>query len=249
MSHSATTAHTINAKIARVSPKILLSVFGVVPLGVYVVLHLWTNMQSFLGPKAFNTALENSRHYAGFIFLEVFGLALPLVIHAVLGIAEIFRGRLSPSPIRYGYLDYTRFWLQRLAGLGLAAFIIAHVIKARLFPDPQYQTLTGHESWLGMHVGLSEPITFVIYLLGLLGVCYHLANGLHTASMRLGLVVSEGGRRRMTVFSAVVFVVLLAMSTIALSGFKPFQRLTPQEQQDGRLLSHAALVEQPQARA
>ena len=74
-----------------------------------------------------------------------------------------------------------------------------------------------------MHEALSEPLTFTVYALGMLGISYHLANGLQTSAMRLGLVVSDEGRRRMQVVSYAALVILLAMSGLALYGFRPFQ--------------------------
>src|SRR4051812_49220012 len=115
-----------------VSRKQLLSLFGVVPLGVYVVLHLWTNMYSLAGPAAFNQRLEESRNAPGFLFLEVFGLGLPILVHTIYGVLELFRAR--PNNARYNTFDNLKYVLQRVAGLGVGFFIAAHVIKARILP-------------------------------------------------------------------------------------------------------------------
>ena len=197
-----------------------MSLFGLVPLGVYVFVHLSTNMTSLDGPQAFNAALEASRANPALIFLEVFGLGLPLLVHLVVGFAEIWRGR--PNVARYAFFDNFKYALQRLSAIGLALFIGAHVWKARLFPEAEYAK-NGHESWLGMHHGLSEPITFTVYCLGMLGVSYHLANGLQTAAMRWGVVVSDKGRARMQIVSYLVLVALLVMAGMAIYGFRPFQ--------------------------
>ena len=212
---TATTASVAN-RVVRITGKQVLTLFGLVPLGVYVFLHLWTNLYSLAGADAFNAALERSRANPAFLFLEVFGLGIPLVVHTVLGFVEIGRGR--PNNVRYGFLDNLRYLLQRVSAIGLALFIGAHVYKARLAPDPQY-AVNGHESFAGMREGLTEPITFIIYVLGMLGIAYHLANGLQTAATRLGLVVSDGGRKRMTWVSAGVMVLLLGMSGLSIAGF------------------------------
>jgi succinate dehydrogenase / fumarate reductase cytochrome b subunit len=216
MSTATTQAGT--APTLPITRKLLLTVFGVVPLGVYVVLHLWTNLASLDGAEHFNQALVASRNHPAFIFLEVFGLGVPLLVHTGLGLREIFRMR--PNNARYNYFGNLEYVLQRIAALGLLLFIGAHVWRARVLPA---MTAEGHETWQGMHEALSEPITFGVYALGMLGVSYHLANGLRTAAIRLGLVVSEPAQRRAQWVAVGVLILLLAMSGAALWGFKPFQ--------------------------
>src|SRR4051794_33487685 len=121
---------TTASRIVQVTRKQLLTLFGIVPLGVYVFLHLWTNLYSLAGAKAFNDAVERSRANPAFLFLEVFGLGVPLLAHTVIGFAEIRRGR--PNNVRYGFLDNLRYLLQRVSAIGLALFLGAHIYKARL---------------------------------------------------------------------------------------------------------------------
>jgi succinate dehydrogenase / fumarate reductase cytochrome b subunit len=208
-----------SARPVGLTRKQVLSLFGIVPLGVYVVLHLWTNLTSLQGARAFNLAVTNSRNHPAFLFLEIFGLGIPLVAHTIIGLIETRRMR--PNNARYGFFNNLEYLLQRLSALGLVLFIGAHVWKARLFPEEL--TPDGHESWMGMHNGLSEPITFIVYVLGMLGISYHLANGVRTAAMRWGLAVSPRGQARAQMVSAGVFVLLLVMSSAAIYGFQPFQ--------------------------
>lgn len=199
--------------------KLVMSFFGIVPLGVYVFAHLWTNLNSLAGPEAFDAALLRSRSHPTFLFLEIVGLGAPLLVHTVLGLGLL--GKMRPNNARYRSLRNLKFLLQRISAIGILLFIGAHVVKARIAP-----AMAGRvETWEGMHEALSEPITFGVYVLGLLGVSYHLANGLWTAGLTLGLTVSPRAQRISQGFSAVVFVLLLAMSALAVAGFRPFQAL------------------------
>jgi len=202
---------------SAVTGKLVMSLLGVVPLGVYVVLHLWTNMHSALGPEAFDAALVESRNKPAFLFLEIVGLGLPILMHTAIGLGIIVKMR--ANNVRYGYFRNLRYLLQRLSALGVLLFLGAHVVKARILPATQGT----HETWQGMHEALSEPITFTVYALGLLGVSYHLANGLWGASLTMGLAVGPRAQTRMQTFALLSFVVLMAMSTIAVWGFQPFQ--------------------------
>jgi succinate dehydrogenase / fumarate reductase cytochrome b subunit len=54
--------------------------------------------------------------------------------------------------------------------------------------------------------------TLVVYILGTLGVAYHLANGLQSFAMGWGLVASRRALRQLEWVAAIAFIVLLAMS-------------------------------------
>src|SRR5215510_14868955 len=111
-----TATASVASRVVRITGKQVLTLFGLVPLGVYVFLHLWTNLYSLAGADAFNAAVDRSRANPAFLVLEVFGLGVPLVVHMWLGFAEILRGR--PNNVRYSSLDNLRYLLQRISALG-----------------------------------------------------------------------------------------------------------------------------------
>lgn len=190
-----------------------MSLLGIVPLGVYVVLHLWTNVSSLGGPAAWDAALAASRSHPGFLLLEIL-LGLALLIHTVVGLQLLRRWR--PNNLQVRTFSNLKFFLQRLAGLGVGLFVVAHVIKARILPA---LSPAGKESWHGMREALSEPVTLTVYILGLLGVSYHLANGLWTALITWGVTVSERAQRRSQWVAAALFVLLLILSGLSIYGF------------------------------
>ncbi len=211
---STLTATTTRAR--GLSSKQIMSLLGIAPLSIYVLAHLWTNMYSLAGADAFNARVAESRQSPAFLFLEIFGLGAPIAVHAFIGLQLIFRMR--PNNGAYRNLPNLKYLLQRLSGLGILLFLGAHVIKARILPATEGHT----ESWSGMHEALSEPLTFSVYALGLLGVSFHLANGLWTAAMTWGVTVSPEAQRRTGVLSILFFLVLLGMSAASLYGFQPF---------------------------
>jgi succinate dehydrogenase / fumarate reductase, cytochrome b subunit len=193
--------------------KRLMSLLGIVPLGVYVVLHLWTNLSSLGGAESYNAALLASRRHPAFLVLEVL-LGLAILVHTVLGLRLLLRWR--PNNLEERTFGNLKFMLQRVAGLGVGAFIVAHVIKARILPA---MSPAGVETWHGMREALSEPVTMTVYVLGLLGVSYHLANGLWTALITWGLTVTPQAQRRSQALAFVALIVLLGMSGLSLYGF------------------------------
>jgi succinate dehydrogenase / fumarate reductase cytochrome b subunit len=197
--------------------KQIMSILGVAPLGVYVVAHLWTNLYSLGGAEAFDAATRASRQHPAFLSLEIFGLGVPILVHVWYGLKIVVRAR--PNNGAYRSLRNLKYLLQRLSGLGVLLFLGAHVVKARIMPATEGRI----ESWQGMHEALSEMPTMVVYALGMLGISYHLANGIWGSALTLGLTVTPRAQSRMQWLSAAFFVLLLVMSGLAVYGFHPFQ--------------------------
>lgn len=195
-----------------------MSVVGLLPLGIYVVLHLWTNVSSLGGPCAFNTALHASRNHPAFLVLEIL-LGISIVLHTTVGIALMLKWRANNR--RSPFFGNIKFLLQRLSGIGLLLFIIAHVINARIRPSLDGR---GSESYHGMREALHEPLTLAVYLLGVFGVSYHLANGLWSFCITWGLTVTPQAQRKSQFASFVLFAGLVVLSGCVLYGFfQPMQ--------------------------
>ncbi len=214
-------APAVGARTRSLTRKQVMSLLGIVPLGVYVVMHLWTNMYSLAGAEAFDARI-GERQSPVFIFLEVFGLGVPFLVHIGIGLRAVWTWitgiATGKAAMKQRSLANLRYVLQRLSAIGVLGFLVAHVIKARILPA---MTPTGHETWAGMHEALSEPATFTVYALGLLGVSYHLANGLWGSAMTFGLTVTPRGQARMEWVSVFALLLLLAMSFLAIYGFHP----------------------------
>src|SRR6185312_9492374 len=100
----------------------------------------------------------------------------------------------------------------RLSGIGLLLFIQAHIYKTRIEPGLVNSTLNFHH----MSEGLHEQLTLTIYCLGVLGVAYHLANGVWQFCIGWGITATEKGMRRVEIASMFLFVVILAMGYSAI---------------------------------
>jgi succinate dehydrogenase / fumarate reductase cytochrome b subunit len=184
----------------------LASLFGVLPLGVWVVVHLWHNLSAFQGPDAWQSAVTEYPHPFAEAVTGVIVL-LPLVIHAIWGIGRLFSSK--PNNVRYGFYANLKYLLQRLSAAGVFFFLGAHLWKALISP----RLIEGHaESFadITQEMHFNTP-TLVVYVLGVLGVAYHLANGAQTFCMGWGVVSSRKGLRRLELSALTFFVLLLVM--------------------------------------
>lgn len=131
---------------------------------------------------------------------------LPFAVHALVGLAITVRS--SPNVGRLNGFRNWKYLLQRVSAIGVLLFVPAHVYKTKVEP------------WRGgfpidyahMHAGMIEPVTFAVYVLGMLGVCFHLANGLWLAGITWGVFTGPRGQRFGEWLSILFGAVLLLLS-------------------------------------
>lgn len=182
------------------------SLLAVMPLGVWTAVHLWHNLAAFQGAAAWQASVTEYSHPIAFFASSILAL-LPLVLHTIWGITRILTVR--PNNTSYSFYGNLKYALQRLSAIGVLGFLGAHIYKAMLDPRlshgrPEPFSEIAHE----MH---HHGPTLVVYILGILGVAYHLANGLQTFSMGWGLVSSRRALKKLEALVFVVFFALLAM--------------------------------------
>ncbi|MAY75997.1 MAG: hypothetical protein CMJ31_15020, partial [Phycisphaerae bacterium] len=109
------------------------SLSGVLPIGVFMIVHLTTNSSIIWGGlnaraggadggREFDqTAIATFQHEVDFInnlplllLIEIFGLWLPIAFHSLLGVYYATTGK--SNLVRYSYQDNWRYTLQRWTG-------------------------------------------------------------------------------------------------------------------------------------
>jgi succinate dehydrogenase / fumarate reductase cytochrome b subunit len=182
------------------------SALAIAPLGMWTFVHLWHNLAAFKGASEWERAVTEYDHPAAFFFSMTIAL-LPLVLHTIWGIGRLVSSR--PNNLRYRTFANLKYLLQRLSAIGVLLFLGAHVWLAMLQP----RMMRGRaESFADIsHEMHHHAPTLVVYVLGVLGVGYHLANGVQTFAMGWGLVSSRAALKRLEALVFVLFFVLLAM--------------------------------------
>ncbi|HSP77705.1 MAG TPA: succinate dehydrogenase, partial [Myxococcaceae bacterium] len=102
-----------------------------------------------------------------------------------------------------------KYILQRLSAVGVLFFLGAHIWLAFLHP----RLVAGHAEPfhdIAYEMRWHAP-TLIVYVLGVLGTVYHLANGLQGFAMGWGILATERSMRRFEPWSILIFLVLLAM--------------------------------------
>jgi succinate dehydrogenase / fumarate reductase cytochrome b subunit len=186
------------------------------PMGGFLVFHLWENSQSRFGQEFYNEKIAGWLQGINYLtVLEIFLIALPLIFHAGYGLS-IIRGT-TRDWNRYPWLHNHLYWLQRVSGIGLLLFLLIHVGWTRIWAvwHPEiHLDLFSHMQGL-----LSNSFTLVIYLAGLLFAVFHLCYGLWTMAISWGLTTSEAAQRYWFYFCVLLALLLSAMGLHGITGF------------------------------
>ncbi len=183
------------------------SILAFFPLGVWTFFHLWDNLAAAFGAEAWQTAVTGYTSPFAF-FLVTACVLIPLIWHTIWGITRMITSR--PNNGRYNTFPNFKYLLQRISALGVVAFLGAHIWLAFLQP----RLFNGHPepfADIAREMRFHTP-TLVVYLLGTLGVSYHLGNGLWGIAFSFGMSDASFGGKLMNWLVIALFILLLGMS-------------------------------------
>lgn len=192
------------------------SLLGLLPVGAFLIFHLWENSQSRFGAEHYNEHVVAALKGMNYLpLMEIFVIALPLLFHAGYGLA--ITAQMRAELARYSYARNRLYWMQRISGIGILLFLLMHVGMTRIagFWDPS----VSDDLFAHMQALLSQPWMFGLYLVGLLLSVFHLANGLASMAIVWGLTTSVRAQRLFGWVCVLIGVVLAAMGVHGLMGF------------------------------
>jgi succinate dehydrogenase / fumarate reductase, cytochrome b subunit len=180
---------------------------GVIPLGVFVVVHLLVNATALGGVSRFDRFMGGLASNPLEPFVTVLVVGLPLTYHAFYGLARVRR---APSDAEAsGYKRPRLDLLMRTTSIVLFVFILAHTYEMRFSRSP-----SSLHTKLTMDLSSTKwgvPLVAFGYLAGIAAACFHLAYGCFAvlesrgrASRRAAIASVAGGALLFLIGSATV---------------------------------------------
>ncbi len=189
------------------------SLFGVIPVGVFLLWHLFANSVALSGPQAYDRLVETMRRIPYLPAVEATFIYIPLTVHALYGLLATWRATNNLGA--YPYLRNFYFLLQRVTGLITFAFLGYHIYLFRL------SELFGREraSFELVRNSLQEPGVLAFHLVGVVSASFHLANGCWLFAVNWGLVPGPRAQRLLTRVCELAFLLLSLVGVNALRAF------------------------------
>ncbi|HST52320.1 MAG TPA: succinate dehydrogenase cytochrome b558 subunit [Pyrinomonadaceae bacterium] len=183
---------------------------GIVPLGLFLLEHFYTNSKAMTGAADFDNAVKDLQSIPYILFVEIGGIFIPLIYHAVYGLFITWEAR--PNNLAYPYPRNWFYTIQRVTGVILFFFITFHVLNFRFGLIPGLNELSVADNPMRAFDIVSREfgsiVIFVVYLVGITATVWHLANGLWLFAVDWGIVIGERAQR-MTGYACIAFGILL----------------------------------------
>ena len=202
------------------------SLTGVLPIGAFLIEHFYSNYQA-VGPGGaarFDGVVAELQRNPVIIWAEIFGIALPILYHAIYGLVVARQARYNSMAYRYG--ANWRFLFQRISGAFLVLYIGYHVWMTRLRPvfDPQsFAQSQGLVTYRYMHGYLTEPLlglpTWWLYVVGVVAASFHFSNGLWGFLIHWGVTTGPRAQRLSAYACAGLGILLSALGLNSLFAF------------------------------
>ncbi len=194
---------------------------GIVPLGLFLLEHFYTNSKALDGAAHFNEAVQGLQSIPYILFIEVGGIFIPLIYHAVYGLVITMEAR--PNNLNYPYARNWFYLIQRITGIILFFFITFHVLNFRFGMVPGLNSISvAHRPDMAFDIVSREfrmvPI-FIIYMIGITATVWHFANGIWLFIVDWGIAIGERAQR-LTGYACIAFgAVLLVVGINAAVAF------------------------------
>ena len=172
-------------------------VTGIMPLGFFLLEHFYTNSKALNGAAEFNTAVKDLQSIPYILLVEIGGIFIPLIYHAVYGMVITVEAR--PNNLHYPYARNWFYTIQRVTGIILFFFITFHVLNFRFGLVPGLNTLSvanhPEESFQIVAREFRLVPIFIVYVIGITSTVWHLANGIWLFLVDWGITICERSQK------------------------------------------------------
>ncbi|MEO8648033.1 MAG: succinate dehydrogenase [Acidobacteriota bacterium] len=184
---------------------------GIVPLGIFFLVHMYTNSTAMSGAEVFNDHVRDIHNMPYLLFLEIFGIFVPLLFHSIYGILISSESR--PNVLNYAFSRNWFYLFQRITGIFLFFFLFFHILNFRfgLIPGLNLVPVAGNADRAFSIVSGEFQTAWIMgfYILGVLATAWHLAYGLWLFAVDWGIVIGEKAQRA-TLYACILLAVGLS---------------------------------------
>lgn len=188
------------------------SLSGIVPVGAFLLEHFISNAFATNGPKAYIDQVKFLTGLPFAIWLEIFGIYIPIAFHGLYGLYIWWRGESNVSD--YKYAGNWAYVLQRWTGIIAFAYIVYHVIEMR-FSGVHLFAHSDAAFWKVQNE-LSETGDVIAYIIGIVAASWHFGYGIFLFCAKWGIVTGERARKRMQVVGIAIagLFIVIGLATV-----------------------------------
>lgn len=195
------------------------SLTGVLPIGAFLLVHLFTNAYSW-SPDAFNEHVKALNQTPLVQVIEWGAIVAPILFHGILGLW--MATQMDANQLEYGNFRNWMYLLQRLSGVLVFAFIAFHLFHFRIGHEADFKDVHSAEynPYKVIKHGIEySPLITALYAVGVVASAFHFANGLWSFSITWGLTIGRRSQLLMSYATMGLFLGISLFGLFALYGF------------------------------
>jgi succinate dehydrogenase / fumarate reductase cytochrome b subunit len=150
------------------------SLLGIIPVGFFLLEHLFSNYYATKGMKAYVEQVEWIQSLPFLLLMEIIFIFLPLLYHEVYGLYVAFRAKNNLQ--NYETFRNTMFVLQRITGVATLLFVLWHVYETRI--QVALHNYSAQELAHNTSLMLQNNLIFVLYIIRIVSAIFHFSNGM-----------------------------------------------------------------------
>lgn len=185
------------------------SLSGLVPIGAFLLFHLFANSTAIFSPEDYNAIINFLRSLPFIEIIEWTFIFIPLLFHGLYGI--VIYTSAKPNHWQYSHLENFRYILQRITGLIAFVYIFYHIVQFTSVENLDYnyvaKTLSQTQTipYLPALPYINPFSIYWFYVIGIISSVFHLANGLFGFCITWGLTIGKNSQRAVSIFGLLLF--------------------------------------------
>ncbi|MBU0717478.1 MAG: succinate dehydrogenase [Planctomycetes bacterium] len=172
------------------------SLSGIIPVGVFLCIHMSVNASIIAGPRAFQFAVDriHQLNELGILkVVEVVFIFIPIAFHAIVGLLIWLTSK--PNVFAYRFCGNIRYTLQRWTAIVTVIFIFFHLWHVHWI-IPGGTTFDPHAAAASALHAMAAWWTGPVYAIGVTCAVFHLANGIWTFLIVWGITIGPKSQVR-----------------------------------------------------
>ena len=205
---------------------------GIVPLGAFFLVHMYTNSAAMGGAASFNKHVKDIHDIPYLLFVEFFGIFLPLLFHSIYGI--FISAEAKPNLKNYNYGRNWFYIFQRVTGIFLFFFLLFHILNLRFGIIPGLESFgnpvagNADKAFAIVALEFKNVAILIFYILGVAATAWHLAYGFFLFAVDWGILIGEKAQKYALYACIGLSIFLFAVGTNAAIAFVRPCGLLPQ---------------------
>jgi len=191
------------------------SLSGIVPVGVFLLEHFFSNAFATNGWEAYAEQVKFLTGLPFVVWLEIIGIYVPLAYHSLYGFYIWYRGESNVSD--YPWAGNFMYSAQRWTGAIAFVYMGWHTYTMRF--SGIHLLTNSQAAFHKVQAELQHPWALAFYIVGIIAASWHFAYGIFLFCAKWGITVSGKSRRRLGVVCTGLAVVLIAVGLATLISF------------------------------